>query len=90
MTKRVYLAGPEVFLANAREIGARKRAICARYGLVGVFPGDEEDACDSAMPPAEQGLAISRAMERAMRELRRHDRQPHAVPRAERRCRLGL
>ena len=54
------LAGPEVFLANAREIGARKRAICERHGLVGVFPADEEDACDPAMPLAEQGLAISR------------------------------
>jgi nucleoside 2-deoxyribosyltransferase len=28
MTKRIYLAGPEVFLSNAREVGARKRAIC--------------------------------------------------------------
>ncbi len=27
----VYLAGPEVFLPNAREIGARKRAICERH-----------------------------------------------------------
>jgi nucleoside 2-deoxyribosyltransferase len=59
--------GPDVFLANAREIGARKRAICARHGLVGVFPGDEEDARDAALPLVEQGLAISRAMERAMR-----------------------
>jgi nucleoside 2-deoxyribosyltransferase len=67
MTKRVYLAGPEVFLANAREIGARKRAICARYGFVGVFPADEEQACDPALPLAEQGLAICRAMERVMR-----------------------
>lgn len=67
MTKRVYLAGPEVFLANVREIGTRKRAICARHGLVGVFPADEEDARDPAAPLAEQGLAISRAMERAMR-----------------------
>ena len=46
MTKRVYLAGPEVFLSNAHEVGARKRAICERHGLVGVFPADEEDACD--------------------------------------------
>lgn len=37
MPIRIYLAGPEVFLAEAREIGARKRAICARHGLVGVF-----------------------------------------------------
>jgi nucleoside 2-deoxyribosyltransferase len=66
MTKRIYLAGPEVFLANACEIGARKRAICERHGLVGVFPGDEEDACDRALTLAERGLAISRAMERVM------------------------
>ncbi len=46
MTKRVYLAGPEVFLSNAREIGALKRAICERHGLVGVFPADEEDDFD--------------------------------------------
>jgi nucleoside 2-deoxyribosyltransferase len=66
MTKRVYLAGPEVFLANAREIGAGKRAICERHGFVGVFPGNEDDACDPTLPPAEQGLAISRTMERTM------------------------
>ena len=63
MTQRVYLAGPEVFLANARDIGARKRALCQRHGLVGVFPADEEEACDPALPLSEWGLAISRAME---------------------------
>ena len=67
MTVRVYLAGPEVFLANARKIGAQKRAICARHGLVGVFPDDHEDGCDPALPPAERGLSISRGMERIMR-----------------------
>ena len=67
MSKRVYLAGPDVFLTNARAIGAAKRAICARHGLVGVFPADEEDVCDPALPLSEQGLAISRAMERTMR-----------------------
>jgi hypothetical protein len=35
MAKRVYLAGPEVFLAEARDIGALRRAICQRHGLVG-------------------------------------------------------
>ena len=66
MSKRIYLAGPEVFLLHAREIGARKRATCETHGLVGVFPTDEEDACDPALPLPERGLAISRAMERAM------------------------
>ena len=67
MSRHVYLAGPEVFLLNARQIGARKRAICARHGLIGVFPADEEDTSDPALPLPARGLAISRAMERAMR-----------------------
>ena len=67
MSNRVYLAGPEVFLAMSREIGARKRAICARYGLVGLYPADEEHMPDPALPLPEQGVAISRTMERAMR-----------------------
>jgi nucleoside 2-deoxyribosyltransferase len=66
MTKRVYLAGPEVFLSNAREIGALKRAICDRHGLVGVFPADEEDDFDPASSLGQRALAISRAMERVM------------------------
>lgn len=67
MTVRVYLAGPEVFLANAREIGVRKCAICERFGLVGVFPADEEEPCSPSMTLPERGLAISCAMERVMR-----------------------
>src|SRR4051812_24385830 len=67
MNNRIYLAGPDVFLVNARDIGNHKKAICARYGLVGVFPLDEEDTCDPSLPLPEQGLAISHAMERAMR-----------------------
>jgi nucleoside 2-deoxyribosyltransferase len=67
MNNQVYLAGPEVFLANAREIGARKKAICERHGLVGIFPADEEDDCDPALPLRDKGLAISRTMERLMR-----------------------
>jgi nucleoside 2-deoxyribosyltransferase len=67
MTVRVYLAGPEVFLANAHEIGARKRAICERYGLVGIFLADKEEPSSPSMTLPERGLAISRAMERVMR-----------------------
>jgi nucleoside 2-deoxyribosyltransferase len=35
---RLYLAGPEVFLADAADIAAAKRAICAAQGLTGIFP----------------------------------------------------
>jgi len=67
MHQRVYLAGPEVFLANARQIGERKRAICARYGLIGIFPGEAEPPRNPTLTPQDRGLAISRAMEAAMR-----------------------
>ena len=37
---RIYLAGPEVFLSDAAEIAAAKKAICAAHGAEGVFPTD--------------------------------------------------
>lgn len=37
---RVYLAGPEVFLADAGAVATAKRAVCAAHGLAGVFPTD--------------------------------------------------
>lgn len=39
---KVYLAGPEVFLPDAKDIGRRKKEICARLGLIGLFPLDHE------------------------------------------------
>ena len=40
--KRIYLAGPEVFLRNAIAVGEAKKAICRRHGLEGVFPLDND------------------------------------------------
>jgi nucleoside 2-deoxyribosyltransferase len=40
MTK-VYLAGPDVFLPDAADWFARKKAICAGSGLIGVTPLDD-------------------------------------------------
>ena len=37
---RAYLAGPEVFLPNAVEIGVRKKEICRKYGITGHYPLD--------------------------------------------------
>jgi hypothetical protein len=34
-TKRVYLAGPEVFLLNAKEMGEQKKIPCKKYGFEG-------------------------------------------------------
>src|SRR5438128_3649851 len=39
MTK-IYLAGPDVFLPDAIEIGRRKCEICARHGVIGLYPLD--------------------------------------------------
>ncbi len=36
----VYLAGPDVFLPDAVEIGRRKVELCARHGLTGLYPLD--------------------------------------------------
>jgi len=37
---KIYLAGPDVFLPDAVEIGQRKAAICARHGVRGLYPLD--------------------------------------------------
>lgn len=37
---KIYLAGPDVFLPDAVEIGRRKAGICARLGLTGLYPLD--------------------------------------------------
>jgi nucleoside 2-deoxyribosyltransferase len=46
--KRVYLAGPEVFLADAALIEAAKKEICAEHGFEGVFPLDNDPAAVGA------------------------------------------
>jgi nucleoside 2-deoxyribosyltransferase len=38
--KRIYLAGPEVFLRDAQDQAAKKKAMCAEHGYEGVFPFD--------------------------------------------------
>jgi len=48
----VYLAGPDVFLPDAHEVGERKIAICKRYELTGSFP------LDQTIDPAKPGAAL--------------------------------
>lgn len=66
MSLKVYLAGPEVFLANAREQLDRKIALTRAAGLVPVSPGD------FTIPPQPSkrrlGHAISEIDERMMNE----------------------
>ena len=59
---KIYLAGPDVFLPDAVEIGRRKAAICARHGLIGLYPLD--NAVDLAA--ADASLAIFKGNEAMM------------------------
>ncbi|MDX1581677.1 MAG: nucleoside 2-deoxyribosyltransferase [Alphaproteobacteria bacterium] len=40
----LYLAGPDVFLPQAREIGALKQQLCAGAGHEGLYPLDEDES----------------------------------------------
>ena len=44
MVKTIYLAGPDVFLPNAVEVGRQKVEICAGYGFEGLFPLDQDES----------------------------------------------
>lgn len=40
MPRAIYLAGPEVFLPDAVDVGLRKKALCEEFGFVGLYPLD--------------------------------------------------
>lgn len=58
----VYLAGPDVFLPDALEVGRRKIEICRRHGLTGLYPLD--NVVDRAA--ADASLLIFKANEDMM------------------------
>lgn len=62
VAKRIYLAGPEVFLINAIEVGENKKRICLKHGFEGVFSLDAKIDFEGK-PPEETGLSISKANE---------------------------
>jgi nucleoside 2-deoxyribosyltransferase len=65
MAKKIYLAGPEVFLRKPLEQAERKREICARYGFEGAFPMDTK--LKLSIPPGpKDGLVVSKADEAMM------------------------
>jgi nucleoside 2-deoxyribosyltransferase len=63
---RIYLAGPEVFLPDALEVGAKKVALCAKHGFEGVFPLDASLDL-TGLAKVEQARRISAANEGLMR-----------------------
>ncbi len=59
---KIYLAGPDVFLPDAVEMGRRKAAICARHGVTGRYPLDNV----IARAAADASLQIFKANEAMM------------------------
>jgi nucleoside 2-deoxyribosyltransferase len=57
---KAYLAGPDVFLPDAREHAARKVAICARHGITGRPPLNEDVESLGALPDGEAWHTIFR------------------------------
>ncbi len=54
--RKIYLAGPDVFLPDAIEAGRRKVALCWDYGFRGLYP------LDSGLPDDASAAAIYRAL----------------------------
>jgi nucleoside 2-deoxyribosyltransferase len=55
---KAYLAGPDVFLPEARAHAAAKVAICAKYGITGLPPLNEEIERLASLPAAQAWRAI--------------------------------
>jgi nucleoside 2-deoxyribosyltransferase len=49
---KVYLAGPDVFLPEPVTMGRRKKELCTRYGLTGLFP------LDNTIDPAAKDASL--------------------------------
>jgi nucleoside 2-deoxyribosyltransferase len=49
---KIYLAGPDVFLPDAVDIGRRKVELCRRHGLTGLYP------LDNAIDPAAEDVSL--------------------------------
>ena len=63
---RIYLAGPEVFLPTANEVGRIKCAVAAEYGFDGIYPLDASLDL-SGLDKRAQATLISRSNEDLMR-----------------------
>ena len=59
---KIYLAGPDVFLPDAVDIGRRKADICSRHGLTGLYPLDNA----IALSDSDASLKIFRGNEAMM------------------------
>ena len=63
---RIYLAGPEVFLPDAKEIGIAKQRVCDEHGFEGLFPLDASLDL-TGLSKSESARRIALAYEALMR-----------------------
>jgi nucleoside 2-deoxyribosyltransferase len=61
MIKRVYLAGPDVFFKDPQKSAEALKALCAKEGLLGVFPLDAEITFSPNDTPKMKAVKIFRA-----------------------------
>jgi nucleoside 2-deoxyribosyltransferase len=57
---KIYLAGPDVFLPDAIAIGQRKREICQRHGVTGLYPLDNTVDLTAPTPRCRSSRASKR------------------------------
>ncbi len=67
MSALVYLAGPDVFLPDAVEVGRRKVEICAKHGLRARFPLDAA-VSGEGLDPEAHAFVIAQANEELIRD----------------------
>ncbi|MGJ5177428.1 nucleoside 2-deoxyribosyltransferase [Bradyrhizobium oligotrophicum] len=63
--QKIYLAGPDVFLPDAVQMGRQKKQLCSQYGFEGLYPFDNEITTTSG------GERIDRLIYRANEEMMR-------------------
>jgi nucleoside 2-deoxyribosyltransferase len=60
-SKKVYLAGPDVFFKDAKKHAMRLKVLCRKHGLDGLFPLDAEITFTPEMTGPEKAHAIFEA-----------------------------
>ena len=59
--KKVYLAGPDIFLPNPIEHGEKLKNICLQYGLEGLYPLDNQLDLEKFERGPEKAIEIYKA-----------------------------
>jgi nucleoside 2-deoxyribosyltransferase len=72
LAQSIYLAGPEVFFPDARDVLRTKKALCEQYGFIGLPPLDV-DIVDGGMPTAraifDRNVGLMRQADRIIANL---------------------